>query len=100
MPQVGQPDPASPPRADEGSVRRADDHFERFARFIDGCLEEAADVIAEGKSRDDGHLYPGACFEVFFCVDGTATYTEEVHRASLLNLSHGFSIPALCEELH
>jgi isochorismate hydrolase len=38
-------------------------------------------------------------FEVFFCVDGTATYTEEVHRASLLNLSHGFAIPVLSEEI-
>lgn len=38
-------------------------------------------------------------FEVFFCVDGTATYTEELHRASLTNLSHGFAVPALCEEI-
>lgn len=32
-------------------------------------------------------------FEVFFCVDATATYTEELHRASLLSLSHGFAVP-------
>ena len=38
-------------------------------------------------------------FEVFFCVDGTATYSEELHRASLLNLSHGFAVPARCETL-
>ena len=38
-------------------------------------------------------------FEVFFTVDGTATYNEELHRASLLTLSHGFAIPALIEEL-
>lgn len=36
-------------------------------------------------------------FEVFFCIDGTATYTEELHRASLLNLSHGFAIPVMAE---
>jgi len=30
-------------------------------------------------------------FEVFFCVDGTATYTEAHHRATLLNLAHGFA---------
>lgn len=30
-------------------------------------------------------------FEVFFLVDGTATYNERFHRASLLNLSHGFA---------
>ncbi len=38
-------------------------------------------------------------FEVFFCIDGTATYTEEVHRACLANLSHGFAIPVLSEEI-
>ncbi len=38
-------------------------------------------------------------FEVFFCVDGTSTYTEDVHRASLLNLSHGFAVPVTCEEI-
>ena len=38
-------------------------------------------------------------FEVFFCVDGTATYTEEAHCASLLNLSHGFAVPVMCEEI-
>lgn len=38
-------------------------------------------------------------FEVFFCVDGTATYTEEVHRASLMNLAHGFAIPIRCSEI-
>ena len=30
-------------------------------------------------------------FEVFFLVDGTATYNLAFHRASLLNLSHGFA---------
>ena len=38
-------------------------------------------------------------FEVFFTVDGTATYNERLHRASLLTLSHGFAIPVLIEEL-
>jgi bifunctional isochorismate lyase/aryl carrier protein len=38
-------------------------------------------------------------FEVFFCVDGTATYTEEFHRSSLLNLTHGFVIPTACAEI-
>jgi bifunctional isochorismate lyase/aryl carrier protein len=38
-------------------------------------------------------------FEVFFTVDGTATYNEELHRASLLTLSHGFAIPVLIGEL-
>lgn len=38
-------------------------------------------------------------FGVFFVVDGTATYTEAFHRASLLNLAHGFAVPVLAEEI-
>jgi len=38
-------------------------------------------------------------FDVFFCVDGTATYRGELHRASLLNLSHGFAVPVLAEAI-
>ncbi len=38
-------------------------------------------------------------FEVFFCVDGTATYNEEHHMATLMNLSYGFAIPVLLDEL-
>jgi len=38
-------------------------------------------------------------FEVFFLIDGTATYNEEHHRATLLNLAHGFARPVLCEDI-
>ena len=38
-------------------------------------------------------------FEVFFPVDGTATYNEDFHLATLINLSHGFAVPVLMEEL-
>ena len=38
-------------------------------------------------------------FEVFFTVDGTATYNLDYHMASLLNLSHGFAMPILVEEV-
>lgn len=38
-------------------------------------------------------------FSVFFTVDGTATYNEEFHKATLLNLSYGFAIPILCDDL-
>jgi len=38
-------------------------------------------------------------FEVFFTVDGTATYNENFHLATLLNLSHGFATPMLVNEL-
>jgi len=38
-------------------------------------------------------------FEVFFAVDGTATQTEAFHRATLLNLAHGFAVPVLVEEI-
>ena len=38
-------------------------------------------------------------FSVFFPIDGTATYNENFHWATLLNLSHGFAVPVLVEEL-
>lgn len=38
-------------------------------------------------------------YEVFFTVDGAATYTEAFHRATLLNLAHGFAIPVSIEEV-
>jgi isochorismate hydrolase len=38
-------------------------------------------------------------FEVFFSVDGTATYTQAFHQSALLNLSHGFAVPLLIEEV-
>lgn len=38
-------------------------------------------------------------FEVFFTVDGTATYNERLHQATLLNLAHGFAIPVLTQEV-
>ncbi len=38
-------------------------------------------------------------FEVFFCVDGTASYNEAFHRATILNLAHGFAIPVHVDEM-
>ncbi|MDI6768864.1 MAG: isochorismatase family protein [Anaerolineales bacterium] len=38
-------------------------------------------------------------FEVFFTIDGTATYSESFHRATLLNLAHGFALPVQVEEI-
>jgi isochorismate hydrolase len=38
-------------------------------------------------------------FEVFFTVDGTATYNKDFHLSTLLNLSHGFAIPVLVREV-
>lgn len=38
-------------------------------------------------------------FEVFFAMDGTATYNESFHRATLLNLAHGFALPVQVEEI-
>ena len=38
-------------------------------------------------------------FAVFFPVDGTATYTEDFHLASLINLSHGFATPVLVKDI-
>jgi bifunctional isochorismate lyase/aryl carrier protein len=38
-------------------------------------------------------------FYVYFAVDGTATYNEAYHRATVLNLSHGFAVPVLTEDV-
>lgn len=38
-------------------------------------------------------------YEVFFPVSGTATYNEKFHLASLANLSHGFAVPVVMEDL-
>ncbi len=38
-------------------------------------------------------------YEVLFPVDGTATYTLEHHRASLLNLAHGFATIVLVQDI-
>lgn len=38
-------------------------------------------------------------FEVFFPVDGTATYNLSFHRASLSALAHGFGTPVLSEQI-
>ena len=38
-------------------------------------------------------------FEVFFPIDGTATYNLAYHRASLLNLAHGFANLVLMKDL-
>jgi isochorismate hydrolase len=38
-------------------------------------------------------------FEVFFPVDGTATYRLDHHRASLLNLAHGFASIVLIKDV-
>jgi bifunctional isochorismate lyase/aryl carrier protein len=37
--------------------------------------------------------------EVFFTVDGTATYNQDFHAATLLNLAHGFATLVLTGEL-
>lgn len=38
-------------------------------------------------------------FDTFFLADGTATFNAFYHQATLLNLSHGFAVLALCEEI-
>ena len=38
-------------------------------------------------------------FDVFFTIDGTATYNEAFHNASLMNLAHGFAIPILVQDI-
>ncbi len=38
-------------------------------------------------------------YEVFFAVDATATYNQEFHLGTLINLAHGFAVPMLSEEI-
>ncbi|MCJ7536210.1 MAG: isochorismatase family protein [Anaerolineales bacterium] len=38
-------------------------------------------------------------FEVFFIIDGTATYNKDHHLAALLNLAHGFATPVMAAEI-
>ncbi|MBI9046549.1 MAG: cysteine hydrolase, partial [Anaerolineaceae bacterium] len=38
-------------------------------------------------------------FGVWFTIDGTATYSEEFHKASLATMAHGFAHPVLVEEV-
>ena len=38
-------------------------------------------------------------FEVFFTIDATATYNKDFHISTLLNLSHGFALPVLTQEV-
>jgi len=38
-------------------------------------------------------------YEVFFLVDGTATYNRDYHQASLQNLAHGFAVMTMIEDL-
>ena len=38
-------------------------------------------------------------YNVFFPIDGTATYNEEFHNATLTNLAHGFANITLIENL-
>ena len=37
--------------------------------------------------------------KTLFVVDATATYNIELHKASFLNLSHGFTVPVVTEEI-
>ena len=38
-------------------------------------------------------------YEVFFIIDGTATYNKEFHQASLRNLAHGFALLTTVDRL-
>lgn len=38
-------------------------------------------------------------YEVFFSIDGTATYNREFHLSTMINLAHGFAIPMLISEI-
>lgn len=39
-------------------------------------------------------------YQVFFTVDGTATYLESFHNSSIINLAHGFVKPVMTSSLY
>ena len=41
----------------------------------------------------------GRGFEVFFLVDGTATYSQDYHQATLLNLAHGVAVLTTIDQI-
>jgi hypothetical protein len=50
LPQIGQPDPSPVPLAEQGAVRKADDHHERFLRYLD--TGDGLDNLIDGVHRD------------------------------------------------
>lgn len=38
-------------------------------------------------------------YEVFFAIDGTATYNSKFHSGTLMNLAHGFALPVMKDEV-
>jgi len=82
----------------------------QYDAFLNTTLQEALHAIEVSQLVICGVMTHLCCestarsafmrgFEVFFTIDGTATYTEDFHRATLLNLSHGFAIPLLMDEV-
>ena len=41
----------------------------------------------------------GRGFEVFFLVDGTATYSQDYHQSTLLNLAHGVAVLTTIDQI-
>ena len=73
-----------------------EEQFETFLveRYIFFCFDDA--TITFKNYLDMGKII---VFEVFFTVDGTATYNEKFHLSALANLAHGFAAPVLVQEL-
>ena len=38
-------------------------------------------------------------YDILFPINGTATYNKKYHKNSLVNLSHGFAVPVLMEDI-
>lgn len=38
-------------------------------------------------------------YKTFFVIDATATYNETLHKNSIMNLAHGFSVPVITQDI-
>lgn len=85
-------------------------HKNQYNAFYETSLENDLRAAGAGEVVVTGVMTHLCCettarsafvrgFEVFFVIDGTATYNEVFHQATLLNLAHGFTVTVLAEEI-
>ena len=89
--------------------------FELMKQLTDERIEKVENSIKESEEKIEQILITGVLthlccettardafmrnFEVFFLVDATASYNEDLHLGSLRAISHGFGICLSTEEI-